>query len=377
MPTPNQTAQYRPISFILHNTDDGSAPVERRLIVRPEELTRSDVSRIQTHQTLGGAFSDNFGKGLPTVNISGITGWGQGSLPNGQLEFEALHKLIYVDWHTARNKLAKAGKDPDLVKLIFNDALDNFTWVVACNSFILKRSKSRPLLSQYQIALTYVSDDVSDSLEKSKKALALKKGTVLTALASYLKKINDFVAMMRQRIADFFGPFREGIMLLSQITASVLFAYQSLVTGGILHELNNISSLLVTSLFNVMQTITSIQNLPSDVMYSIGGFSSALLSVYCIMSNHLVPQMTLPNYDDVYGASICSSTTGGRPLSKYQEVNTFEAITPETASKVYVTGEASAALTSLSKMDVALHPQSLETIGNLSTIAANGIMVAA
>ena len=45
------------------------------LVIRPEELTRTDPSRINDTRTLGGAWSDNFGEGLSSLTISGHTGW--------------------------------------------------------------------------------------------------------------------------------------------------------------------------------------------------------------------------------------------------------------------------------------------------------------
>jgi hypothetical protein len=376
MPTPRQTAFFRPISFILHDTSAKDDLVEHKLVIRPEELTRSEISRTTTHQTLGGAWADSFGKGLPTININGITGWGQGSLPNGELELKSLYKMVYTDWHDKRAKLAAKGVDPDKVKLIFNDELDGFTWVIALNSFILKRSKSRPLLSQYQISMTYLSDNISDETKNLiAKARLLKDGPVLTALRSALSRIIDFVDTMRQKVADYFGPMREGVMLLMQITGAVLNGYTALVTGGVLSELGNLASGLTTASFNVMSTMTHVQNLPTDILAKIIGFKSALMSVNCIIMNQLRPPLNLPNYDDVYGASICSSTAGGRPLSQYLNTNTFEVITPVNPSKIAVNNDSVSAIGSLSKMDVALHPLSLIQVGSLSQTAAKGIMV--
>lgn len=157
MPTPDQKADVRPISFTLQN-QGGGGTISMDLVIRPEDLNRTEPSRLSTIQTLGGAWADNFGRGIGTVTIAGHTGWGQGGRPNGLGVFLALHDLVYTRWHAARAAAVDAGRDPDSVKLIFADALDEFVWVVAPQVFTLRRNKSRPLLSQYNIVLTWLAD---------------------------------------------------------------------------------------------------------------------------------------------------------------------------------------------------------------------------
>ena len=50
----SQKADVKPISFILIDPAASSAMTEIVLYVRPEELTRTDPSRTQVTQTLGG-----------------------------------------------------------------------------------------------------------------------------------------------------------------------------------------------------------------------------------------------------------------------------------------------------------------------------------
>jgi hypothetical protein len=381
MSTPNQKAETRPISFIYHNTADGSAPVERKLVVRPEELTRSDASRLSTFQTLGGAWADNFGRGLPTVQLSGITGWGQGSLPNGQVEFEALYQLIYVGWHKARASLVAQGKDPDLVKLIFNDTLDGFTWLVAPNQFVLKRSKSRPLLSQYHINLTYLSDNVADTLNDLNLSQAQKQSLALDSLDASLKGIDDFAASLASDITDFFGPLKEGVVDLVNTTATVLHAARSAIASGtrvvdaVTGNLMDIASGLSIATSNVFATVTAVQAIPGRILARITRVRTLFLNAYCVLKNTFRTRQILPNYDDIYGASLCSSTAGGRPLSKYLDTNTLEAITPIINNRLAVTSDSVAAMMHLSKMDPVLHPVSLESAGSLATTTANGVVV--
>ncbi len=55
----------RPIGFYL--TGGLGLPARVNLPIRPEELTRTETSRLQVNQTLGGAWADSFGAGLAKI----------------------------------------------------------------------------------------------------------------------------------------------------------------------------------------------------------------------------------------------------------------------------------------------------------------------
>src|SRR3546814_6347174 len=164
-PPASQKADVRPISFMLDDLAFGTPPTSVDLAIRPEDLTRGDPSRMDVQQTLGGAWADNFGPGIPTINISGHTGWRRlvGSIGDGEARFQNLKSTVFDQWHLKRRDAVQAGRDPDLVQLVFSDALDGFTVVVAPMNFTLRRSKSRPLLYQYPIPLTVLDQNVNQT----------------------------------------------------------------------------------------------------------------------------------------------------------------------------------------------------------------------
>jgi hypothetical protein len=327
MSTPNQKAEDRPISFVLHNTAKGTDPVELALVIRPEDLTRTEVSRMAVTQTLGGAYVDNFGEGVPTVQISGHTGWGAGNRPDGRQAFFELHDQIFKQWHQQRAEAVEANLDPDKVKLIFNDVLDSFTWVVAPQNFVLRRSRSRPLLSQYQISLSFVSYDVAETLSaldalKQKQLLnGSKKLGALESLAASIKKITKSIA---DKITKVLGPIRSAVDKFTQLTTSVLHAVNDIVLGVL-----SVPAALATQALLLAQSLTRgrVEHLPRGwrpsrrfrsitkayFMQVAGAFENA----FCVLKNVLKPNLLLPNYDDLYGGSNCSSTSGGHALSPY------------------------------------------------------------
>src|ERR1019366_2426807 len=118
-PPSSQKAGDCPISFLLWDTANSpSTKVRATLNIRPEELTRTDVSRVTVQQTLGGAWADDFGPGLAQINISGHTGWRGNRSGDGAALFTALKANVFDNWHAQRNKAVKAGKDPKDVTLL-------------------------------------------------------------------------------------------------------------------------------------------------------------------------------------------------------------------------------------------------------------------
>jgi hypothetical protein len=149
--------KYLQISFAI---DDGDGGIDfLTLPIKPEELTRSEPSRVSVVNSLDGAWIDAFGRGLATLTISGHTGWGSNNRKPGDYQFELLRDQFIHAWHLLRRKRIDDGKDPNDVRLIFIDALNgNYVADVVPMVFVLRRSKSQPLLFLYNITMTVVKE---------------------------------------------------------------------------------------------------------------------------------------------------------------------------------------------------------------------------
>jgi hypothetical protein len=148
---PPNSQRDRPISF--HLWDGGRVIASHRLYVRPEEISYEDPGRIAVQQTLGGAWADEFGRGLTQISLRGITGWRGNQDGDGETQFHNLRRDIFDGYYSERARASAAASDPDLIQIIFVDTLNDRTMIVAPQSFRLMRSKSRPLLHQYAIQL--------------------------------------------------------------------------------------------------------------------------------------------------------------------------------------------------------------------------------
>jgi len=364
MTTPQQKSSDRPISFILHNMAKGTEPVEMRLVIRPEDLTRTDQSRLTTTQTLGGAWGDNFGRGIPTVQLSGTTGWGSGGLPDGLVIFQALYEQIFMQWHAQREEALKIALDPDKVKLIFADYLDNFIYVVAPQNFVLRRNKSRPLLSQYQINLTWLSDDVAETM----KAVAASSSSGAmsdiekSALDSILSSIDDISSFISSNISSVLGTIKGVFDGLVAIAAKALNAVQRVLKAGmgivnaVTSGLLGIASSLMRAAANVTSMIRSVMSFPQVVMAQFQRLTAAFENAFCVLTNVFTPRKFLPNYSGLYGSSNCSSTAGGSPISIYNTENPFPTLFPVKASAYSMSTPASASLGRLTTIDPVLNP---------------------
>lgn len=370
MATPKQKADVRPISFVLHNTAaGGGTPTKIDLVIRPEDLTRPEPSRTVIHQTLGGAWLDSWGAGLPTVQISGTTGWGAGGRKDGLQEFQRLHETVFKRWHDEREAAIVRGFDPDKVKLIFADELDEFTWVVAPLNFVLRRNKARPLLSQYQISLGWIADGVieksavdgelaslGDVMGVAKSQSQLER--IRDTLANSLAKIQDFAASLKGSIGAVLGPIQQAVASFTALTATVLSYVNDVIATGmsviqaVSNPLIEIAGNLSRAAANVVNAVSSVLSIPQRIKAEFSRVVSAFVNVFCVLSNGLGKRKFLPNYDDLYGASVCSSTAGGRPLSRYDTQNPFPELLPVQSGPVTVTGNAQASLARLMALDV-------------------------
>lgn len=398
LPPSSQKAGDRPISFVL---DDGDATTAIDLVIRPEELTRTDPSRVNMQQTLGDtAWADNFGPGLAQISLSGHTGWRtrEGSALDGEARFRDLYDKIYTQWHEKRKFAAMLGRDPDTVKLIFSDALDVFSCVVAPMSFTLRRSKSRPLLCQYQIQLTVMNDSIDDTLmlgvggssvlsSAMKSSGYLNFGPVKSAAAtealgldsltasvnritSYLADARNFVNgtllapvqnFMRQT-TRLYGSVRNAISTGSQIAGSLINIAKSVTMAGV----------------NIFRTLAAVVAIPSIVRSQLMQVASAYSNIYCVLRNALRKQRYIQDYSDLYGSSNCSSTSGGRPLSALAGVNPFFSVVPtREALPVSVTASAQKSILTLANADPVISPLPTDTFNNAVSEASAGLVVVA
>jgi len=335
-------------------------------------------SRLTTNQTLGGAWVDSFGAGLPTIQISGTTGWGQGSRPDGEKQFDELYYRCFSSWHILRDKAVKIGKDPDLVSLIFVDALDTVSWVVAPQNFVIKRNKSRPLLVQYNISMSKVRRYIGKDLSYLFFPPGAKMSLGIDSLDDAIKQIQGFFNWITGGIMSVLGPIQNAIAKFTALTARVLTAVKSAISsvlgaGSITGSLLSMAGNLTRAGANILHAVQSVIALPSVIAAKFSRAASGFMNAFCLVSNIFSSRKFIPNYDSLYGASNCSSTAGGNNISRYNTENPFAAMSSINQYGNSINKSAFDSLSTAINADWAKNPPSQQQLTHYMSQITSGI----
>ncbi|EAM1616328.1 hypothetical protein EU642_22080 [Salmonella enterica] len=384
----DQRAGVKPIAFTLQTVTGISNTVT--LKIRPEDLTRTETQRTTTSQAMGRGvigWVDHFGEGLPSVNISGHTGWrtAQGSGEDGAQAFESLNNLVMHAYPDAVQNAIDNGQDPSQVRLIFVDMLDDFSWVVVPQQFILRRSKSRPLLFQYTMQLQCISTDLENPLMILPFMGSLSSG--MKALNNVVKTIEGFGDTIEGWIQTavnaknaVLSPITHTVKQFHQMSTRVFNTVNSVIStgknaiNGTANDLIGIASDVAKVGINLHRTIANLQSVPQDVMHSIMRVAGAYTEAFCILNNSMRVRKTYQNYDGLFGASNCSSTTGGSQPSAYANMNAF-ALMNDRQKPITLDSAAQSSISSLGNADPVLAPMSVGELNRHATTVLNGMKI--
>lgn len=405
-PPSSQKSDVRPISFIIWDRAEGLAPIETVLFIRPEELTRSDTSRTVVQQTLGNdPWVDSFGGGLPMITISGHTGWKPGAgasyladatisakddpkvqaavIQSGSAQSDGLARMldlkntVYTQWHARRAAAIDAGKDPDLVTLIFLDVLNGFSLRVAPLNFTLRRSRSRPLLAQYQIQLQGIQSDIKKKPWAKKTPAAAAQKTALGSMLDSIGKITSFINGIKSWVdKNLLGP----VTAFLKMTQQLFNAVKGVITAidSVAASLISVARTVAQAGANLFRALAMVKSLPSLVKQRLMEVGSAFVNIFCVLKNAVNQQQYTQDFSGILGSSGCSSTAGGAPVSAFANANTFAAIAPPPAPlPVSATPAALAGLQTLVAADHINAPLSTSAISTAVTAVANGMKVSA
>ncbi|MGF6641776.1 hypothetical protein [Paraburkholderia sp. MM6662-R1] len=372
----SQKGGDRPISFLLVDKTTGETS-SFSLTIRPEELTRTDVSRMTVQQTLGGAWADDFGPGLASINITGHTGWRGAGGMDGMALFAALKSQVFSDWHTRRNAARAAGLDPAGVQLVFADALDSTTDVVAPVNFVLRRSKSRPLLMQFQISLISLglpkpADSFIGDFDSALEAIGLGSlADSVDSISSAISSVNKFIQ------SDLVAPVK-AFMSMSVAAFNQVIRVVNAGTSAVSQVLGTAQAIAQCGL-NVFHTIAAIANIPANIAAQVMAVAGAYSNVFCVLKNAINTRRIFQNYISLLGASNCSSTAGGSPASSYMISGTnpfYDVVGNASTPPISVTTQSQVGLQRINNTDTVLSPMSTSVLGSTLATVNSGVVVA-
>jgi len=362
----------------------GQASVRMNLNIRPEELSRTEPSRMVVQQTLGGAWADAFDRGVSEIVLSGTLGWRGGFALSGEDSFLALRSTVYQAWHDRRKVAIASGTDPSTVTLTFTDNLDSVASIVAPRSFTLRRSRSSPLLMRYEIRLLELGaadgpssaiDSIINALSDPTRWLAgvTGMGNTLNQIDYYASEATSALGALAQAPGMFIDT---GTALLQSVasTATSLRGQFDASTTALLTA----GSSFAQAGRNSFAALAATPGLSSQQMSALMAVSSCYNDLTCTMANSFNIGLYYQNLDALLGASACSSTGGGDAPSGFTVANEnpFYTLAPSQPSGpiVTVTQPAAQAINTLRGDPLLLVGQNA-SIGALLQAAASGITV--
>lgn len=124
---------------------------EYKFVLNPEQYSQNENGKVNITKTKGGAFVELFGADIPEIEISGTTGFknGTNNPENGYQKFKELRDLI----RSAYSTITDGSPIPDSKLLWFYNYTDNEYYKTVVDKFELSRSKSQPNLYKYTIHL--------------------------------------------------------------------------------------------------------------------------------------------------------------------------------------------------------------------------------
>ena len=317
----------RNIFFCLRDKAAPGASAGHLLSVNPEDLSVVQPSRIAVQQTMGGAWADSFGPGLRTITIAGNTGWRakHDAGRDWSAEYESLHREAFEGWHTRRADKIKAGLDPDDITLEFVDVLDSIAVIVAPVNFSLKRNRARPLLVQYSIVMNVLSDIASYDLNAQYlKNPELVEKSFAGGLDDLANAINGFAGTIDAYAAAFAEKLKPVLAFLESANRVMNAVKNAIAAGlGFFQPLVSLAQKVAQTGQNLFATLAAVTSFPAKLAGYFSQVTSVFRNFFCLLSNGLSQGLALPNYNDFYGASNCSSTTGGSPISPLRKQNGF------------------------------------------------------
>jgi hypothetical protein len=380
-PPTKQTASERPISFLLYSPRNGDAPRYLTLTIRPEELVKTDPSRVTAQQTFSEPWVDSFGPGLSTITISGQTGWRRSNdNRDGEWRFRELKQQVFDYWHALRAEYINEGRDPNDVRLVFNDTLNSITATVVPTSFALRRSKSSPLILRYNISLLVVREDVGVPQFRANSRSSAQRGSQLnlTGATSLLGSITKIVGTLQRvkhnfvrAVADPIERFTNDATRLFTMVHSAM-REDARVDAGLLSVAKANAQAGLTIFRTLAATPSILETARIDVMELAAEFSNAL----CVLSNAANRARIYPDYSPLYGASNCSSTSGGRPPSPLRDQNPFFLLLDsDKNSRIRVSDSARGSLGTLASNDVVLAPMTDSALVFHANAVSEGMVI--
>jgi hypothetical protein len=199
-------------------------------------------------------------------------------------------------------------------------------------------------------------------------------GSALDRITGLITQVSKAVFSLLRGIANTVMGFVNMAVLLLRKAQSMLKAITGFINGvtgfvvGVAKSISQVGR-------EIFKTFASIQGISYSVKSSFMQIGAAFNEVVCVFSNSLRPSKTYEDYTSLYGASNCSSTTGGRMPSAFVNQNVFSVMNPSSPAPVTLSGAAISSVDAINKSDAVLAPLPESEIGRHLDNINNGLKV--
>lgn len=307
------------------------------LNVNPEDMSIENPFRVNTYNTLGGAFVDVWGQGVRRIVMRGHTGWRTVVASNGQQQdgFDnifALRDNICNLYFSLRDTASKTQSQTDIqskLTLTLIDKLHETGYKVVPENFKLLRNKARPLLHMYEVSFVVVDDDVSDSNTLTE----LSKADQTSKLWSGFDSLNGQFGGLLSQLAGVGGPFGKALTDLTKLGGGISNTFKNLLAAknDFSQGVAAISSVALTATQAVNKALGTIQSfsdfsgIAADLKLVYADVKSTFNELACLIEQ--IKQSGLSSYTGIVGSCGCCVALFGTPQSPLQNVpNTFETL---------------------------------------------------
>ena len=290
-------------------------PVKFVLPINPEDWNFSRSERVHVIQTLGVPFLDDFGTGVPAINIRGITGWRTRLLTgmDGQSAYKFLKQNIIDEYFNQRQLKIDLNLDPDQVRLILINCVDKTSYDVTPAETRLLRNRARPLLYQYDLNFRVLEDLSSDPTCASVTADPLGTALnwlsalvgripVLSGVISFASSIASTAISGLQTLCSVAAPFVSGVVAgVGLLTRGV---------GAVSELLSGVCS-SVDTVFQVVKSSSNFTTLGLPSMLAVNHLASTNKELLVYLKKGASNSVQMPNFGRIYGTTDGGSIYSG------------------------------------------------------------------
>ncbi|MCG8633205.1 MAG: hypothetical protein MI863_05220 [Desulfobacterales bacterium] len=306
---PNHSQHQKSVSLQLYTDGkiSGNLPAHGEFIfpINPEEFNLTYNHKIQVVQTLGDPFIDEFGAGMPSLSMRGTTGWrtrpGSENV-DGHEAFERLRRDFIKKYFELRHEKQKNNQDPEDIKLIVVNGVDDLIFQVVPVDFRLLRSKSSPLLYRYDLTFKTVSDFSDKTVSQAPVSTnKIQSRNWLDALKERSEPLTEKLLASTSSVCNTVGNF-------IQDTVGILSAAKSGV-GDVANFIGGVTGSIESVLNALGDTEIFFDDLFLEGIIELNNLTGGMGEFNCYLSKASLDSL-MPDFSGIRGISDCAAIHG-------------------------------------------------------------------